>query len=522
MRRAAKIELSDGMNRKQTVGGTILSYALIVLNALYGIVLMPYIIGQIGAAEYGVYKTISSFASALMVLDLGMGSTAIRFIAKFRVEQKEEKIASCVKMLLAQAAVLAVAAVLVSVGIYASLDVIYRHGLTAAEIARGKQLFLILSVSVVCHLFENVLNGVISGYNRFLFANGIKLVRLILRIGLTVFLLQIFPNSVALVAIDVLLILLLVGLEFWYLRKRLALKVRSGRFDKPLFLESFRYSMTVFVGALVAQISNNLDNAVIGAIKGSLAVAVYSVALQLYNMFLQIGSSVSQTLLPTVVESTQHDDGELSKTKALIVRVGRIQFMLLGAAFVGFVVLGKQFIALLMNSPDYQDAYYLMLILMVPAILELCVNLCLALIRAKNMMGYYTKVLIISLFVNLVVTVVGTYLFDYYAAAVGTAISLLLCRVFMMNAYYKKTFGFRMLSIYRQIIEKTWWCILISAIVCCFAAKLAAGWLAFAFGAISFLAVYIATLYAFGWNSYEKNCVAAFLKKAISKNKGTF
>lgn len=507
------------MNRKQTVGGTILSYVLIVLNALYGIVLMPYIIGQIGAAEYGVYKTISSFASALMVLDLGMGSTATRFIAKFRAERKEEKIASCVKMLLVQASVLAVAAILVSVGIYASLDVIYQHGLTATEIVRAKQLFLVLAISIVLHLFENVLNGVISGYNCFLFANGIKLVRLILRIGLTVFLLQIFPNSVALVVIDVMLILLLVGLEFWYLRKRLAVKVGGGRFDKPLFLESFRYSMTVFVGALVAQISNNLDNTVIGAIKGSLTVAVYSVALQLYNMFLQIGSSVSQTLLPTVVESTQHDDEKLSKTKKLIVQVGRIQFMLLGAAFVGFVVLGKQFIALLMNSSDYQDAYYLMLILMVPAVLELCVNLCLALIRAKNMLGYYTRILIISLLINLVITVVGTYLFDYYAAAVGTAVSLLVCRVFMMNAYYRKVFGFRMLTIYREIIEKTWWCILASAIVCWFAAKLAAGWLAIAVGVLAFLIVYVATLYIFGWNTSEKECVTAFLKKTVSKIK---
>ena len=119
-----------------------LSYGLIILNAVYGIVLMPYIIGQIGQADYGVYKTISAFTSALMVLDLGTGNTAMRSIAKFIAEGREERIPGFIRALFAQGAVISVVIAVISGGIYLSLDTIYKNGLSASEITKAKQLFL--------------------------------------------------------------------------------------------------------------------------------------------------------------------------------------------------------------------------------------------------------------------------------------------------------------------------------------------------------------------------------------------
>lgn len=59
----------------QVKGGAILSYILIFINFIYGMVITPYILAQLGSSEYGVYKTIASFSNSLMVLDLGIGTT---------------------------------------------------------------------------------------------------------------------------------------------------------------------------------------------------------------------------------------------------------------------------------------------------------------------------------------------------------------------------------------------------------------------------------------------------------------
>ena len=72
--------------------GAILSYVLIVVNALQGMLLAPYILSQIGDSNYGVYKTIASFSATLTVLDLGIGTTVMRYTAKFRAENKRKDI----------------------------------------------------------------------------------------------------------------------------------------------------------------------------------------------------------------------------------------------------------------------------------------------------------------------------------------------------------------------------------------------------------------------------------------------
>ena len=47
------------MGNKQIKLGVILSYLLILLNTLFGLLVTPYVISCLGADEYGVYKTIS-------------------------------------------------------------------------------------------------------------------------------------------------------------------------------------------------------------------------------------------------------------------------------------------------------------------------------------------------------------------------------------------------------------------------------------------------------------------------------
>lgn len=80
------------MAKNEVKWGAILSYVLIVLNSIYGLVMMPFILGAIGESEFGVYKTIGAMTSTISVMELGLGSTMQKYIAQFRA-QKDEKMA---------------------------------------------------------------------------------------------------------------------------------------------------------------------------------------------------------------------------------------------------------------------------------------------------------------------------------------------------------------------------------------------------------------------------------------------
>ena len=181
--------------------GAIFSYLLIVVNSLQGMFLAPYVLSQIGESSYGVYKTISSFASTIMVLDLGIGTTVMRYTAKFRAEKNIDEMANFAAMGLIEAGIMAMVVGSVAIGLYFYLPTFYAVSFTKTEISLACTIFSILAVNMILVIIENVLNGVIAGNNQFVFANGMKLILLTLRIFVTVSFLRYWKSAVFLVVL---------------------------------------------------------------------------------------------------------------------------------------------------------------------------------------------------------------------------------------------------------------------------------------------------------------------------------
>ena len=177
------------MNDKQIKLGIVFSYILIIVNALYGLLITPYVLGRLGEAEYGVYKTIASLSSALMVLDIGIGGTVMRYVASYRAKKDEEKIPNFLFMMFFQAIILCALVGVVGIIVGMSINSIYNNTLTDSQLQKAKLLFTLMIINMGFHIVENVLNGIITGYNRFAFGNGLKLIRLLSRIILIYFVL---------------------------------------------------------------------------------------------------------------------------------------------------------------------------------------------------------------------------------------------------------------------------------------------------------------------------------------------
>lgn len=494
--------------------GVFFSYTLIILNSIYGLVITPYILGILGTVEFGVYKTIASLSSSLMVLDLGIGGTATRYIAQYIADKKSEKEPLFISMILGEALIIIIFIVAVCVGIFFCIPIIYKTGLDSEQMALAKTLFVILAFNMCLHVAENVMNGIISGHNRFIVGNGLKLVRMILRIGLTFLILNVVRSSIVLVTIDLVLTVALLIAEIYYVKKELEvpIKVSFGNWDKKLFRESFRYTGLLFLTSIAAQVNSNLDNVVIGAELGASYVAVYSMALIVFAMFENLSTAISGVMLPTITNSLSVDPSGKDAMN-LVIAAGRIQFIILGATLGGFIVLGKDFINLWLGE-SYRDAYVVALLLMVPSLLELCVNVCLSILRAKNKLVFRTAVIFIMTILNALITVLGVKVYGYYAAAIGTGISFLIGSVLIMNIYYYKTLQFNMIKVYIKIFSKSWICILLSVISSMFVSWHINGtWLNLVINIMVFCLVYFGSLMLFGFNKNEKIQIESIMRR---------
>lgn len=437
------------MKLKGAKSGAITYYILVVVNALYGLLIAPYLLEMVGKSEYGVYKTISSLTASIIILDLGIGSTMQRYIARFLAEGKRKDCSNFTAMGLIQAAVLSLVIAACCVGIFFSLDHIYDK-FTASELLSAKYVFALSVLYVVVHVFENVINGVICGFNKFAFANSAKLIMLILRVVLYFVVLPLWPNATAITLGTVLMEIGILVIEVFYLVFALKVKIKLEKFDLHLFADSMKYTSMMLVQTIAAQVNSNLDNVFVGSILGTAAVSVYSFGLALFNMFQPLSTSISSVMLPMVTNEIVAG-ADNRRLEDLVIKVGRIQFLLLASAYFGFAVIGKEFVQLYLGS-DYLDVWVITLILMSPSVIELSQNVCLSILRARNQLGFRSIALITGVVMNVLITFFGTPLYGYYAAAVGTAISTFVSGVLMMNFYYYKVLKLNVFRILGKLI----------------------------------------------------------------------
>ncbi len=501
------------MARNEVKWGALLSYVLIAANAIYGLIIMPFVLGTIGESEYGVYKTIGSLTATVSVMEMGLGSTMQRFLAKYRAQKDEVGCQNFSAMCIVQSVILFCGMLLVGTVLYFTLDTTYQNTFNAAEMARAKQIFILLIMSVGFHMFENVLFGIIAGYNRFIFSNTIKLCGLVSKILLLVIVLPMVRNAATLVCISLLIEIVTIIAEYLFISRSLKHRIKLHFWDKSVFKESFIYTIQLFVQSLIIQFNGNVDNIVIGAIIGTAAVTVYSFALQIFNMYENCATAISGVVLPSITNQI-HNGATPRELENTVIKYGRVQWAVLGAAMGGFVCLGKDFFGLWLGN-GFEDCYYLTLILMIPVTVPLIVNVCLAILKAKNMIMFRTISLAYSALLNVILTVVGTHFFGYWAAAFGTAMSTIIGSILSMNIYYHIKLKMNMFRIYGGILHRITPCIIVAGIVTFLLDRIIAGnWWLFIIKVGVFVIVYGISMLLFGLTSSEKS---GLLRKRIRK-----
>lgn len=492
------------MEKNQVKFGALLSYLLIIVNSFYGLVIAPFVLGTIGDSEYGVYKTIASMTASVAVLEFGLSGTLQRYLAKYRALKDEKSGYNFSAMCMIQALILILLMGVVGVVLYFMLESMYGESFSVEELHRAKQIFVVLILYVMLHLFENVFFGIITGYNQFIFSNSLKVFALLTKIGLYFIVLPIVRNSLAIVSISLLIEIITIVVEYLYVKMRLRHRIVLYKWDGAVFKESFIYTGLLFIQSIIIQFNGNIDNMVIGAVIGTTAVTVYSFSIQMFNMYETCATSVSSVVLPSVTKKI-YEGATPRELEEYIVKFGRVQWAVLGAALGGFVCFGREFFALWLGD-GFEDCYPLSLILIVPITFPLIVNVCLAILKAKNLLVFRTIALAYSALLNALLTFIGTRIWGYWAAAAGTAVATVIGSIISLNIYYQIKLKINVFKLYLKILRGTTLCIGVAYGAGLLLNDLIAptGWFYFAVKAAAFIVVYAAGMFLFGLNKDEK------------------
>ncbi len=442
--------MNDSSQRK---AGTLLSYVSIIVNTLIQLLYTPLLIRMLGQSEYGLYSLVSSVIGYLTILDLGFGNAIIVYTSKYRAKgqfTEEQKLHGMFKIIFI---IIGIITAILGLLLFLNVNNIFGNTMTDFELHKMRIMMLILSFNLMITFSFSIYSSIISAYEKFVFQKVMALLNSILKPLIMIPLLFIGYKSIAMCIIITLVNIIVLLSNFVYCKNKLKISTKFIGFDKALFKTIFGYSIWIFLGVIVDKINWSVDNFVLGAVSGTIAVSIYSLAATLNHLFINLSTAVSGVMLPKMSKMVAKNASNEDITNEFI-KVGRIQYLIVFLMASGFVLVGKNFFNIWAGK-GYEDAYYISLLLIIPVCIPLVQNLGISIMQAKNMHRFRSILLAGISIVNIFISIPLAKAYGGIGAAIGTALSLLIGNGLIINIYYYKKIGINVLKFWKEIINMT-------------------------------------------------------------------
>ncbi len=501
--------MSNSNERKR---GAILSYLSIILSTVVQLVYTPLLIRMLGQSEYGLYSLVSSVIGYLTVLDLGFGNAIVVFTAKYRANKEYEKEKKLHGMFLVIFCIIGLIAGLLGLLLYFNVPLLFGKTMTDIELHKAKIMMLILSFNLAVTFPFSIYSSIITAYEKFTFQKVMSILNTLLKPLLMIPLLFLGYKSITMTVVITVVNIIVLLSNYFYCKKKLGVNIKFMGFDKKLFKTIFNYSFFIFLGVIVDKVNWNVDQFVLGAVSGTIAVSLYSVASQINTLFVNLSSAMSGVLLPKMSKMIAKKASDKEMTNEFI-KVGRIQYLIIFLMASGFILFGKEFI-IAWAGKDFATSYYIAVILILPLCVPLIQNLGISIMQAKNMHKFRSILLALIAVANIFISIPLAKAYGGIGSAIGTSLSLIIGNIIILNIYYHKKVGINVIEFWKSIIKMTVPMIIpIVAIVILMHFVTLHGYVnLIVFGGI-YTILYCLTCYFLVMDDYEKNIVNKVLIK---------
>ena len=507
------------MKKSQIKLGAVLSYLQMGANIIIQLVFTPVMLKILGDNEFGLYQTVAATISMLSILNLGFNSGYVRYYAIYKKRGDKEAIQKLNGLFLIIFVIIGLVGLLCGLFLSFHLDLVFKEGLTADEYAIARVLMILLSFNLAFTFAMTVFNNIITAHERFVFLKLIAMLKTVCSPLITLPLLLVGFRSIAMVTVTVIVSFIADGLYMVYVLFVMKEKFVFHDFEKGFFKTLFVYTAFIALNTIIDQINWNIDKLLLGRYRGTAEVAVYSIGYTLYHCYQLFSTSVSGVFSPRIhkIVTTLHDDEKKERAALtdLFIRVGRIQFLILGLIATGIIFFGKYFIVSIWTKKETMtNAYYVALCLIIPATIALVQNLGVEIQRAQNRHQFRSIVYTGMAFINLALSIVLCQRYGAVGSAIGTAFSLVFANGLIMNLYYNKRCNIDIPAFWKSILRLSVGLIIpvLAGVLMMKNVTITSFWM-FAGLVATYTLLYSVSMWLFAMNSYEKELVTGVLKK---------
>lgn len=496
--------------------GAILSYVSLGLTSIISLIYTPIMLRLLGQSEYGLYNLANSVIGYLGILDFGLGNAVIRYTAKYKALNDKEGEESLHGMFIIIYSILAMIIIIAGAILISNIEVVFSAKLTVVELKRMKILMSIMIFNLAISFPLSVFSGIVTAYEHFVFPRVMSIIRAILNPFVMIPLLLMGYKSIGMIVATTVMNLIFIGVNIYYCFVILKVKIKFKKFEIKILGEISGYSFFVFLNIIVDKIYWSTDQFILGAVSGTIAVAIYSVASTINTYYMNFSTAISGVFLPKVTSMVTKNasDEEISE---LFIKTGRIQYIIMAFILGEFLILGKEFMNVWAGS-DYVEAYYICLVVMIPLTIPLIQNLGITILQAKNMHKFRSQIYVVIAILNIFLSIPLAKFFGGIGAAISTGISLFIGNIIIINIYYYKKINIDIPMFWKNIIIMTI-PVILSVILGGIINNIINinGYVGIFIKGILYSLIYVVLMWSLAINEYEKNLLMGPFTKIKNK-----
>lgn len=498
------------MKINELKAGSMLSYLQLAVSMIISLIYTPVMLNILGKAEYGVYSIASSTISYLTILNLGFGSSYVRFYSQDKAQGKD--ISSTNGLFLSVFVVLGVICLFAGLVLVKYVHLIFDDGLTFAELSRLRLMMLILTVSTAVTLSTSVFSSIITAHEKFIFQKIINLLKTIFSPIVCWIFLMLGYRSVMLTLVSATITIVVDIINVYYCVVILKIKFSLKTAKLSRLAEIGGFSFFIALNSIVDQVNWSIDSIILGRFCGSAATATYSVGSYINNLYMHISTAISSVFVPRINRMIA-EKKPLKEVTDLFAKISRVQIMILAMVLLGFVFFGRQFLDLWAPS-GYDDSYTVALLLMLGGTIPFMQNAGIAIQTAMAKHQIRSIVYAIMAVFNVAMSIPLAKFYGSVGAASGTFISLISANTIFMNIYYHKGLHLDMIAFWKQMLS----------LLPAFISSCIVGGIIYKFISINnyftlilvgtlFVGFYVCFLLVFSLNDSEKRMLSSMLKR---------
>lgn len=494
----------------QLKAGALITYLTLFLSNVIGLIYTPFMLHTLGQSEYGLYSLVGTVVGYLTILDFGFGSAIVRYGSKFVANDAKEELSNMLGMFFVIYTVIGVLTLIFGSVICINLDLFFQHSMSVTEIVQAKIMVAILVLNLAFTFPLSIYTSVLTVYERFVFQKIVNLIRVILNPIVLVLVLLLGYKAITMVVVTSMFNIITLVANAIYFKKKIDISISFKSFDYPLLKEIFQFSALAFVLGILDKFYFQFSPFLLGSMIGTVAVSVFSIALQMRGYFSSFSGAISGVFLPRISAMINNNNSKVELTN-LFIKIGRLQFYIIALLYTGFLLFGKSFI-LLWAGDDYTESYYASVWLLTPFCIALIQNLYFPIAQAMNKQ----KKLVYIYLVISIITVLLSYLLIPKYAVIGAAIAVSsatwIGEIILKNIYFERSLKIDIIRFWREMISP----FLVVGLVCLlfhFFNFDITKWSDLLIAIVIYTIVYIVSCFIFLFNSYERKLVLNSMDK---------